>query len=72
MGFMPNHSRPQRTEGERHPLRRLSSIGRTTTGWRSTLETNPHGSFRTFVIGTLVAGGVIAFLMLLAAILGNL
>ena len=69
---MPNWSRPRRTESERHPLRRLSSIGGTTSGWRSTLETSPHGSFWTFLIGTLVAGGIVALLMALAAILGNL
>lgn len=68
---MPNWSRPRHADGERHPLRRLSSIGGTTSGWRSTLETSPHGSFWNFLIGTLVAGGIIALLMALAAILGN-
>lgn len=68
---MAHRRRPPRTEGERHPLRRLSSIGGTTSGWRSTLETTPHGSLGTFIVGTLIAGGVVALLMLIAAILGN-
>ena len=53
-------------------MQRLSSVGGTTTGWRSTLESTPHGSLGTFVVGTLVAGGVVALLMFLAAFFGNL
>lgn len=68
---MAHRHRPPRTEGERHPLRRLSSIGGTTTGWRSTLETTPRASLGTFIIGTLIAGGVGALLMLIAAVLGS-
>lgn len=52
-------------------MRRLASIGRTTTGWRSTLETNPDAPLGTFIGGSLIAGGVVALLMLLAALFGN-
>jgi hypothetical protein len=69
---MANDRPPRRTDGERHPLRRLSSIGGTTTGWRSTLESDPRGSLGTFVVGALIAGAVVAGLMFLAAVLGNL
>jgi hypothetical protein len=53
-----------RTEGERYPSRRLSSIGGSTTGWRSTLESGRDQGFGTFLIGSLVAGGVFALIML--------
>lgn len=68
---MAYRHRPERTEGERHPLRRLSSIGRTTSGWRSTLETTPHASLGTFILGALIAGGVVALLMVIATLLAN-
>lgn len=60
-------NRPRRSEGERYPSRRLSSIGGVTTGWRSTLETGRDQGIGTFVIGTLVAAGVfvlIAFVLI--------
>jgi hypothetical protein len=63
---MDDRHRRGRTEGERYPSRRLSSIGRTTTGWRSTLETGRNQSFGTFVGSTLVAAGVIALIAWLA------
>lgn len=68
---MAHRHRRRHSEGERHPLRRLSSIGGTTTGWRSTLETTPHAPLRTFIVGTLIAGGVVALLMFIASVLGN-
>ena len=59
--------RPQRSESERYPSRRLSSIGGVTTGWRSTLESGRDQGIGTFIIGTLIAAGVfvlIAFLLI--------
>ncbi|CAN5230680.1 hypothetical protein BH23CHL9_BH23CHL9_16870 [soil metagenome] len=56
-----------RTESERYPSRRLSSIGGITTGWRSSLETNPRERFSSFLIGSLVAMGSFALLALLLA-----
>ena len=62
-----HHSlRGRRTEGERYPSRRLSSIGGRTTGWRSSLETNPRQSFGSFVGQLLIAT---AALVLIAALL---
>lgn len=55
----------RRTEGERYPSRRLSSIGGVTTGWRSTLESGRDQGIGTFIIGTLVAAGVFAIIALL-------
>lgn len=43
-------------------MRRLSSTGDVTTGWRSTLETGQDQGFGTFLIGTLVAGGIFALI----------
>jgi hypothetical protein len=47
-----------RSRGERYPMRRLSSTGDVTTGWRSTLETGRDQGFGTFLVGTLIAGGI--------------
>ena len=52
----------ERSQGERYPMRRLSSTGDVTTGWRSTLETGQDQGFGTFLIGTLVAGGIFALI----------
>ena len=57
---------PPRTEGERHPSRRLSSIGGVTTGWRSTLESGRDQSLGTFVVGTLIAAGIFVLIAFLA------
>lgn len=56
---------PGRKEGERSPIRRLSSIGAVTTGWRSSLETNRHQSLGSFVIGSLIAGAAFIGLVFL-------
>jgi hypothetical protein len=62
-----HHSlRGRRTQGERYPSRRLSSIGGRTTGWRSSLETNPHQSLPSFVGQLLIAA---AALVLIVAVL---
>lgn len=61
---MQGPHRRGRTESERYPSRRLSSIGGITTGWRSTLESGRKQGFGTFLIGSLVAGGVFALIML--------
>lgn len=52
----------ERSKGEQYPMRRLSSTGDVTTGWRSTLETGRDQGFGTFLIGTLIAGGVFALI----------
>ncbi len=57
--------RHRKTEGERYPSRRLSSIGGVTTGWRSTLESGRDQGLGTFIIGTLVAAGVFALIAFL-------
>lgn len=54
-----------RTEAERSPIVRLSSVGQVTTGWRSSLETTPRKSFASFVIETLIAAGVFMLLVLI-------
>lgn len=54
-----------RNEGERYPSRRLSSTGGITSGWRSSLETNPRQSLGSFLIGSLIAGGVFTLLIFL-------
>jgi hypothetical protein len=64
-------SRGQRTEGERYPSRRLSSIGAGSTGWRSSLETNPHQSFRSFVGQLLIAAAVFAAIVIALVIFGS-
>ena len=51
-----------RSESERFPSRRLSSIGGTTTGWRSTLETGRDQGIGTFLIGVLIAAGIFALI----------
>jgi hypothetical protein len=51
-----------RSESERYPMRRLSSTGDVTTGWRSTLETGRDQGFGTFLVGTLIAGGIFALI----------
>lgn len=48
-------------------MRRLSSIGGVTTGWRSTLETARHQGIGTFIIGTLVAAGIFVLLIFLVS-----
>ena len=60
-----HHARP-RSESERYPSRRLSSVGGVTTGWRSTLETGKDQGLGTFMIGTLVAAGVFALIAFIA------
>jgi len=59
-----------RTEGERYPSRRLSSIGAGSTGWRSSLETRPHQSLRSFVAELLIAAaalvGIVVVLVLVS------
>lgn len=62
---MHDPRRPGRKEAERSPIRRLSSIGGKATGWRSSLETNPHESLGSFVIGSLVAGAAFIGLVIL-------
>jgi hypothetical protein len=63
--------RGQRTEGERYPSRRLSSIGAGSTGWRSSLETNPHQSFRSFVGQLLIAAAIFALIVIALVIFGS-
>ena len=63
--------RGRRTEGERYPSRRLSSIGAGSTGWRSSLETNPHQSFRSFVGQLLIAAAVFIVIVLALVIFGS-
>ena len=63
--------RGRRTEGERYPSRRLSSIGAGTTGWRSSLETNPRQSFRSFVGQLLIAAAVFAAIVVAVVIFGS-
>lgn len=63
--------RRHRTEGERYPSRRLSSIGAGTTGWRSSLETNPHQSFRSFLGQLLIAAAVFAAIAIAVVIIGS-
>lgn len=63
--------RGRRTEGERYPSRRLSSIGAGSTGWRSSLETDPHQSFRSFVGQLLVAAAVFVVIVLALVIVGS-
>jgi hypothetical protein len=62
---------PHRNEGERYPSRRLSSIGAGSTGWRSSLETNPHQSFGSFVGQLLIAGGIFALIALALTFFGS-
>ena len=59
---MDDPHRRRKTEGERYPSRRLSSIGGVTSGWRSTLETGRDQSLGTFVVGVLIAAGVFALI----------
>lgn len=63
--------RRQRSESERYPSRRLSSIGAGSTGWRSSLETNPHQSFRSFVGQLLIAAAVFIVIVLALVIFGS-
>lgn len=64
---MNDPERGDKTEGERYPMQRLSSIGGTTSGWRSTLETgrDTGHSLGNFIVGSLVAGGVFALIIFL-------
>lgn len=62
---MQGPHRRGKTESERYPSRRLSSIGGVTTGWRSTLETGRGQGIGTFLIGTLIAAGVFALIIFL-------
>ena len=57
---MDDPLRRGKTESERYPTRRLSSIGGTTSGWRSTLETARDQSLGTFIIGTLATQAMAA------------
>ena len=63
--------RGRRTEGERYPSRRLSSIGAGSTGWRSSLETNPQQSFRSFVGQLLIAAAVFALIVIALVVFGS-
>jgi hypothetical protein len=63
--------RGHRTEGEHDPSRRLSSIGAGSTGWRSSLETNPHQSFRSFVGQLLIAAAVFVVIVIALVIFGS-
>lgn len=67
---MPDPRR-HRTEGERYPSRRLSSIGGGSTGWRSSLETNPNQSFRSFVGQLLIAAAVFIVIVVALVIFGS-
>ena len=71
MGTMQDPHRRGRTESERYPSRRLSSIGGTTTGWRSSLETNPHQSLGEFVIGVLIATAAFALIAFALVFFGS-
>ena len=62
----PSDRPGRRSESERYPSRRLSSIGGVTTGWRSTLETGKDQGLGTFIVGTLVAAGVFALIAFIA------
>ena len=68
---MDDPHRRGKTEGERYPTRRLSSIGGVTTGWRSTLETGRDQGLGTFLVGVLVAAGVFAFIGFILISLGS-
>ncbi len=68
---MHDRHRRGRTESERYPSRRLSSIGGRTTGWRSSLETNPHESFRSFLAGLLIAAAVFVLIVLAIMFFGS-
>jgi hypothetical protein len=61
---MGDPDRRRASDGERYPNRRLSSIGRTTSGWRSSLETgrDTGQSLGTFIVGALIAAGVFALI----------
>lgn len=59
---MEDPHRRGRTESERYPSRRLSSIGGVTTGWRSTLEAGRDQGIGTFIIGVLIAAGIFALI----------
>ena len=59
---MDDPHRRRKTESERYPTRRLSSIGGVTTGWRSTLETGRDQSLGTFLVGVLIAAGIFALI----------
>lgn len=63
--------RGHRSEGERYPSRRLSSIGAGSTGWRSSLETNPQQSFRSFVGQLLIAAAVFVAIVIALVVLGS-
>jgi hypothetical protein len=54
-----------RREGERSPIRQLSSIGAKTTGWRSSLETTPRKSLGSFLIESLIAAGAFILIVFL-------
>lgn len=54
-----------RSDGERSPIRRLSSIGGVTTGWRSSLETTPRKSLGSFLIESLIAAGAFILIVFL-------
>lgn len=58
-------------KGERYPSRRLSSIGAGSTGWRSSLETNPQQSFRSFVGQLLIAAAVFVAIVIALVVLGS-
>lgn len=64
--------RQPRSDSERYPSRRLSSIGGITTGWRSSLESRPHQTIGSFFVEALIAGvffiGVVILLIVLSSL----
>ena len=60
---MHHLQRGRRTEGERYPSRRMSSIGGGSTGWRSSLETNPHQPIWSFIGQLVVAAAAFAAIL---------
>ena len=54
-----------------HDPRRLSLIGADSTGWRSSFETNPRQSFRSFVGQLLIAAAAFILILIVLVTLGS-
>jgi hypothetical protein len=62
---------PRRRAAARNPLSPLGSVGRGTTGWRSSLMTNPRESLGNFVATTLIAAGAFVLIVVVIVWLGS-
>jgi hypothetical protein len=62
---MQDPRRPDRPDHVPWPYRQILERARHPSGWRSSLETRPHQSVRSFALEVLIAGGAFVIIVVL-------